>query len=139
MEKFGDPHAGSTADMMAELEKQVALKEQEEQAFADWENTVRHVLGDEAESLIARERIIFDGGDPGPLESEETEEPVAEELEEAPVDESESEVDAEDEPLDDEESPSAEGDEALARSHPRWTNCRFLRPHRTWHSQLSGP
>ena len=118
LEKFGDPHAGSTADMMAELEKQFALKEQEEQSFADWENTVRHVLGDEAESLIARERIIFDGGDPGPLEGEESEEPVAEELEEAPVDESETEGDAEDEPLDDEESPSVQGDDALQEAPP---------------------
>ncbi|MEL0256197.1 MAG: cytosine permease, partial [Pontimonas sp.] len=44
--------------------------------------------------------------------------PVAEELEEAPVDESESEGDAEDEPLDDEESPSAEGDEGFREAPP---------------------
>ena len=119
LEKFGDPHAGSTADLMAELEQQVALKEQEEQAFADWENTVRHVLGDEAESLIARERIIFDGGDPGPLESEEPEESIVEEPEPAPADESETEGDAEDEPLDDEESLSVERDDTSDEVQPQ--------------------
>lgn len=64
--RFQDGRAGSTADMIAELEKQVLLKEEEEEAFASWAQLVRNLRGDEAEPYIARQRIIFDGGDPGP-------------------------------------------------------------------------
>jgi len=124
LEKFGDPNAGSTADMMAELEAQVTLKEQEEQAFADWESRVREILGDDAEPLIARERIIFDGGDPGPLETGEPED--------APADESETEDDESEttggqqvagaEALDDENSLGAKGDDASPEVSPQEDN-----------------
>jgi len=124
LEKFGDPNAGSTADMMAELETQVTLKEQEEQAFADWESRVREILGDDAEPLIARERIIFDGGDPGPLETGEPED--------APADESETEDDESEttgdqhvagaEALDDEKSLGAQRDDASAEISPQEDN-----------------
>ena len=124
LEKFGDPNAGSTADMIAELETQVTLKEQEEQAFADWESRVREILGDDAEPLIARERIIFDGGDPGPLETGEPED--------APADESETEDDESEttgdqhvagaEALDDEKSLGAQRDDASAEISPQEDN-----------------
>jgi len=65
---FQDPSAGSTGELMAELERQVFLKEEEEEAFASWAQIVRHLRGEDAEPYIAHQRIIFDGGDPGPLE-----------------------------------------------------------------------
>jgi len=138
LEKFGDPNAGSTADMMAELETQVTLKEQEEQAFADWESRVREILGDDAEPLIARERIIFDGGDPGPLETEEPEEPAVEEPEDAPADESETEDDESEttgdqqvagaEALNDEKSLGATGDDASPEASPQEDNLSASAP-----------
>ena len=79
--KFRDPSAGSTSDMIAELEKQVLLKEREEELFEQWAQVVRDVRGPDAEAFIARERIIFDGGDPGPLEQE-TEQETLDELSE---------------------------------------------------------
>jgi len=68
LEKFRNPSAGSTSEMIAELERQVQLKEQEDESFEAWANIVRDIRGPEAEPYIARERIIFDGGDPGPLD-----------------------------------------------------------------------
>ena len=68
LQTFQDPSAGSTGEMIAELERQVFLKEEEEEAFASWAQIVRHLRGEEAEPYIAHQRIIFDGGDPGPLE-----------------------------------------------------------------------
>ena len=67
LEQFREPSAGSTSELMAELERQVGLKESEERAFEVWADEVRSLRGETAEALIARERIIFDGGDPGPL------------------------------------------------------------------------
>ena len=130
LEKFGDPNVGSTADMMAELEAQVTLKEQEEQAFADWESRVREILGDDGEPLIARERIIFDGGDPGPLETGEPED--------APADESETEDDESEttgdqqvtaaEALDGEKSLGARGDDASPEASPQEDNLSASAP-----------
>lgn len=54
--------AGSTAQMMAELERQVELREAEEEAFEMWANLTRTTRGELAEEIIRRERIIFDGG-----------------------------------------------------------------------------
>jgi hypothetical protein len=68
--RFRDGAAGSTADMIAELEKQVMLKEEEEETFASWAEVVRNLRGHESEPYIARQRIIFDGGDPGDEELE---------------------------------------------------------------------
>jgi len=68
LQTFQDPSAGSTGEMIAELERQVFLKEEEEEAFASWAQIVRHLRGEDAEPYIARQRIIFDGGVPGPLE-----------------------------------------------------------------------
>jgi nucleobase:cation symporter-1, NCS1 family len=73
LQTFQDPSAGSTGEMIAELERQVFLKEEEEEAFASWAQIVRHLRGEGAEPYIARQRIIFDGGDPGPLEELEDE------------------------------------------------------------------
>lgn len=68
LQTFQGPSAGSTGELMAELERQVFLKEEEEEAFASWAQIVRHLRGEKAEPYIAHQRIIFDGGDPGPLE-----------------------------------------------------------------------
>ncbi len=73
LQTFQDPSAGSTGELMAELERQVLLKEEEEEAFASWAEIVRHLRGEKAEPYIAHQRIIFDGGDPGPLKELEDE------------------------------------------------------------------
>lgn len=65
--RFQGADAGSTADMMAELERQVNLREEEEEAFEMWANLTRATRGADAEAIVARARIIFDGGDPGPM------------------------------------------------------------------------
>ena len=82
LSKFSSGTAGSTEDMMAELEKQVSLREEEEEAFEMWANLTRATRGEDADAIIARERIIFDGGTPEP-EPELEPEPVMEE--EGPV------------------------------------------------------
>ena len=64
--KFRGGSAGSTAEMMNELEAQVTLREDEEEAFTMWENLTRATRGQAAEEIIARERIVFDGGTPEP-------------------------------------------------------------------------
>ena len=79
LEKFRDGSAGSTSDMMAELERQVLLKEEEEEAFTSWTQIVLNLRGAEAEPFIARQRIIFDGGDPSVLEEEELPEQLMDE------------------------------------------------------------
>ena len=66
--RFQGENAGSTAQMMEELERQVNLREEEEEAFEMWANLTRATRGVDAESIIERERIIFDGGDPSSLE-----------------------------------------------------------------------
>ena len=68
LQKFREPGAGSTTEMIAELERQVLLKEEEEEEFSSWAAIMRNLKGEDAEPIISRERIIFDGGDPGPLE-----------------------------------------------------------------------
>ena len=79
LEHFRDGSAGSTTEMMAELERQVLLKEEEEEAFTSWAQIVRNLRGAEAEPYIARQRIIFDGGDPSVLEEEELPEQLRDE------------------------------------------------------------
>ncbi len=79
LEQFRDGSAGGTTDMMAELERQVFLKEEEEEAFTSWAQIVRNLRGDEAEPYIARQRISFDGGDPSVLEEEELPEQLTDE------------------------------------------------------------
>jgi len=79
LEHFRDGSAGSTPEMMAELERQVFLKEEEEEAFTSWAQIVRNLRGAEAEPYIARQRIIFDGGDPSVLEEEELPEQLTDE------------------------------------------------------------
>ncbi len=79
VEQFRDGSAGGTTDMMAELERQVFLKEDEEEAFTSWAQIVRNLRGAEAEPYIARQRIIFDGGDPSVLEEEELPEQLTDE------------------------------------------------------------
>lgn len=79
LEQFRDGSAGSTTEMMAELERQVFLKEEEEEAFTSWAQIVRNLRGAEAEPYIARQRIIFDGGDPSVLEEEELPEQLTDE------------------------------------------------------------
>lgn len=71
LEKFRNPAAGSTTEMIVELERQVQLKDQEDEAFEAWAGAVRDIQGREAEPYIARQRIIFDGGDPTILGDEE--------------------------------------------------------------------
>jgi purine-cytosine permease-like protein len=59
--KFRGGTAGSTAEMMNELEAQVTLREEEKEAFTMWENLTRATRGAAAEEIIARERIVFYG------------------------------------------------------------------------------
>jgi len=69
--RFDGGEARSTGDRIVELERQVALRQEEEESFEMWANIVRATRGSEAEQIIRRERIIFDGGDPEPeLEDE---------------------------------------------------------------------
>lgn len=64
---FSAEGAGSTAEMMNELERQVTLREDEEEAFTMWANLTRATRGLDANDIIQRERIIFDGGVPEPV------------------------------------------------------------------------
>jgi len=83
MARFQGPDAGTTAEMILELERQVSLRQDEEEAFTMWANLVRATRGDDAEAIIQRERIIFDGGEleDDELPQEKTEEAVLEEAE----------------------------------------------------------
>ena len=65
--KFSGEGAGSTAELMDELERQVTLREDEEEAFTMWANLTRATRGSRADEIINRERIVFDGGIPEPL------------------------------------------------------------------------
>ena len=65
--KFSAEGAGNTAELMDELERQVTLREDEEEAFTMWANLTRATRGSRAEEIINRERIVFDGGIPEPL------------------------------------------------------------------------
>lgn len=62
--RFDDGVVGDTADMIEELERQVNLREEEEEAFQMWANLIRATRGEEADAILRRERFIFDGGDP---------------------------------------------------------------------------
>jgi len=64
LRRFQGERSGSTADMMNELERHVNLRQEEEEAFTMWANLTRATRGPAAETIIARERFIFDGGDP---------------------------------------------------------------------------
>lgn len=64
MIRFQGGQAGTTGEMIAELERQVSLREDEEEAFSMWANLVRATRGEHADEIIRRERIIFDGGEP---------------------------------------------------------------------------
>jgi nucleobase:cation symporter-1, NCS1 family len=104
LEQFQGPSAGSTADLIQELERQVFLKEEEEEAFASWAQIVRHLRGVEAEPYIARQRIIFDGGDPGPEDQSVSDpeanhgaDPAADSVSEEPI----AETEARDDPPED--------------------------------------
>ena len=108
--KFRSESAGSTAEMINELEAQVTLREEEEEAFTMWANLTRATRGASAEEIIARERIVFDGGTPEPLsvmedplpegidDSEPEAEPEAEE-ESVPEDEPQEDASIEPEPV----------------------------------------
>lgn len=88
LEQFQAQNAGSTQQMMDELERQVNLREEEEEAFQSWANLTRATRGADAEGIISRARIVFDGGDPEP------EPEVEPEPEEEPEDELETEPEA---------------------------------------------
>ncbi|MDA8862672.1 hypothetical protein N9H87_00410, partial [Pontimonas sp.] len=120
LEQFRDGSAGGTTDMMAELERQVFLKEEEEEAFTSWAQIVRNLRGDEAEPYIARQRIIFDGGDPSILEEEELPEQVMDEDDSSAVEDfSESVVtDTDDEVAESPAEPEADSAEIENPSEP---------------------
>jgi nucleobase:cation symporter-1, NCS1 family len=65
--RFSGHSAGSTAEMITELERQVTLREEEDEAFEMWANLTRATRGAAAGDIIARERIIFNGGTPEPV------------------------------------------------------------------------
>ncbi len=112
LEKFQDPSAGSTTELIAELEKQVLLKEEEEEAFESWAEVVRNLRGEKAEPYIRRQRIIFDGGDPGPLEEEQIPQDEPEDKETSTEPDTGPEVEPEAEAKDDvadEPEPQSEG------------------------------
>jgi len=95
--KFRSESAGSTAEMINELEAQVTLREEEEEAFTMWANLTRATRGASAEEIIARERIVFDGGTPEPLSV--VEDPLPEAIDDSePEAEPELEVEAEPDP-----------------------------------------
>jgi hypothetical protein len=52
--------------MVLELERHVSLRMEEEEEFEMWANLTRATRGESADQIIRRERIIFDGGIPGP-------------------------------------------------------------------------
>ncbi len=87
MAKFRDGDIASTEGMMAALESQLSLREEEDARFAVWEDTVRGVVSEEeARQIIAPAREAF-GGLPALPEPEPVAEPetVAEvEVEEEP-------------------------------------------------------
>ena len=74
MAKFRDGAIPSTEGMMAALESQLSLREEEDARFAAWEETVREMVSDEeAHQIIAPAREAFGGLPPLPEP-----EPVAE-------------------------------------------------------------
>ena len=69
---FGRSETGASAEMLVELERQMFLKTEEALAFDSWANIIRETRPDKADLIIAHERIIFNGGDPGPLDEGES-------------------------------------------------------------------
>ena len=62
-----DNEASATTDLLMALERQVALKMDDEEAFESWSAVIRQLRPHDAQAIIDHERIIFDGGVPGPL------------------------------------------------------------------------
>ena len=69
---FGRSETGASAEMLVELERQMLLKTEEALAFESWANIIHETRPDKADLIIAHERIIFNGGDPGPLDEGES-------------------------------------------------------------------
>ncbi len=117
--KFRGESAGSTAEMINELEAQVTLREEEEEAFTMWANLTRATRGTSADEIIARERIIFDGGTPEPLP--EVEDPLSEDVDDVQDEtQPERELDSEPEPepaVEDDVEPELDDD---AVDEDRW-------------------
>ncbi|MDA9114602.1 hypothetical protein N9J31_01890 [Pontimonas sp.] len=82
--RFSAEGTTATADMIIELEKQVTLKLDEEEAFESWMEIIRATREHDAEAIIDYEREIFDGGSPAPLVLPEAPEPQPEPETEAP-------------------------------------------------------
>jgi NCS1 family nucleobase:cation symporter-1 len=78
LSKFSGDAAGNTAELMNELEAQVALREKEEEAFTVWADLTRATRGESAEAIIARERIVFGGGPPEPVDLSEDDDDLGE-------------------------------------------------------------
>ena len=62
-----DNEASATTDLLIELERQVTLKMDDEEAFESWSEVIRQLRPQDAQAIIDHERIIFDGGVAGPL------------------------------------------------------------------------
>jgi hypothetical protein len=62
-----DNEASATTDLLMALERQVALKMEDEEAFESWSAVIRQLRPHDGQAIIVHERIIFDGGVPGPL------------------------------------------------------------------------
>jgi purine-cytosine permease-like protein len=80
MAKFRDGAIPSTEGMMAALESQLSLREEENARFAEWEGTVREMVSaEEAHEIIAPARESFGGLPPLPApEPVQVAEPVSE-------------------------------------------------------------
>ena len=61
--EFDRQGAGSTGDMIEELQKQIFLRGEEEFAFSSWAATIRRTREDQAEGVIAHEREITLGSE----------------------------------------------------------------------------
>ena len=88
--RFSAEGTTATTDMIIELEKQVTLKLDEEDAFESWMEIIRATREHDAEAIIDYEREIFDGGSPAPLVLPEAPEPTSTEADDS-TDEADSE------------------------------------------------
>ena len=111
--RFSPEGTTATTDMIIELEKQVTLKLDEEDAFESWMEIIRATREHDAEAIIDYEREIFDGGSPAPLVLPEAPEPTSTEAD-VSTDEADSEsvgsesIDATEEAVPTEEAASEE-------------------------------
>ena len=111
--RFSAEGTTATTDMIIELEKQVTLKLDEEDAFESWMEIIRATREHDAEAIIDYEREIFDGGSPAPLVLPEAPEPTSTEAD-VSTDEADSEsvgsesIDATEEAVPTEEAASEE-------------------------------